>query len=137
MCFGVIGPGDRKSVRRWRRGWRQVNMTNCTISSLMVSGTRRRWNQNCSQADRLVGQGSEVPVMVWHCVSSFRKDEQPVRLGTKGRLKARFAAVRIRIADEPRSGSRKGSTTYFPGEEARLIGGIATRGRRSIISQIC
>jgi hypothetical protein len=59
------------------------------------------------QADRLVGQGSEVPVMVaLRLLVPESWTSNPVRLGTKGRLKARFAAVRIRIADEPRSGSR-------------------------------
>ena len=82
----------------------------------MVSGTRRRWElELLVQADRLVGQGSEVPVMVWHCVSSFRRGRAiRSRLGTKGRLKARFAAVRIRIADEPRSGSRRRVNNILP-----------------------
>ena len=33
------------------------------------------------QADRLVGQGSEVPVMVWHCVSSFPRVGRAIPCG--------------------------------------------------------
>ena len=37
------------------------------------------------------------------------------RNGTKGKLKARFAAVRVRTADGPRSGSGTRASSIFPG----------------------
>ena len=37
-----------RACSRWRRGWRRVTMTSCTISSLMASGMRRNWSRNCS-----------------------------------------------------------------------------------------
>ena len=40
------------------------------------------------------------------------------RTGTKGKLKARFAAVRVRVAD----GIRDKGQQHLPGDEAWLIG---------------
>ena len=44
------------------------------------------------------------------------------RTGTKGKLKARFAAVRVRIADGPPQRIRDKGRQHLPGEEAWLIG---------------
>ncbi len=44
------------------------------------------------------------------------------RTGTKGKLKARFAAVRVRIADGPPQRIRDRGQQHLPGEEAWLIG---------------
>jgi SRSO17 transposase len=44
------------------------------------------------------------------------------RTGTKGKLKARFAAVRVRIADGPPQRIRNMGQQHLPGEEAWLIG---------------
>jgi len=44
------------------------------------------------------------------------------RTGTKGKLKARFAAVRVRVADGPANRIRDKSHQHPPGEEAWLIG---------------
>src|SRR5262249_42492038 len=44
------------------------------------------------------------------------------RTGTKGKLKARFAAVRVRIADGPPQRIRDKRQQHLPGEEAWLIG---------------
>src|SRR6266508_2981365 len=44
------------------------------------------------------------------------------RTGTKGRLKARFAAVRVRIADGPPQRIRDKGQQHLPGDEAWLIG---------------
>ena len=44
------------------------------------------------------------------------------RSGTKGRLKARFAAVRVRIADGPPQRIRNKGQQRLPGDEAWLIG---------------
>jgi SRSO17 transposase len=44
------------------------------------------------------------------------------RNGTKGRLKARFAAVRIRTADGPPQRIRDKGQQHLPGDEAWLIG---------------
>ncbi|MGY4568079.1 SRSO17 transposase [Bradyrhizobium sp. USDA 3256] len=52
------------------------------------------------------------------------------RTGTKGRLKARFAAVRVRIADGlPQRIKGKGQQ-HLPGEEAWLIGEHRTSGEK-------
>jgi SRSO17 transposase len=50
----------------------------------------------------------------WHTVSW--------RTGTKGKLKARFAAVRVRIADGPPQRIRDKGQQHLPGDEAWLIG---------------
>lgn len=52
------------------------------------------------------------------------------RCGTKGRLAARFAAVRIRIADGPTQRIRNGGNQHLPGEEAWLVGEHRTSGEK-------
>jgi SRSO17 transposase len=52
------------------------------------------------------------------------------RLGTKGRLKARFAAVRVRIADGPPQRIRDMGQQHLPGEEAWLIGEHRSSGEK-------
>ena len=44
------------------------------------------------------------------------------RTGTKGKLKARFAAVRVRIADGPPQRISDKGQQHLPGDEAWLIG---------------
>jgi SRSO17 transposase len=44
------------------------------------------------------------------------------RTGTKGTLKARFAAVRVRVADGPSQRIRDMGDQHLPGEEAWLVG---------------
>src|SRR5256884_3689189 len=50
------------------------------------------------------------------------------RTGTKGKLKARFAAVRVRVADGPPQRIRDKGQQHLPGDEARLIGEHRTTG---------
>ena len=52
------------------------------------------------------------------------------RNGTKGRLKARFAAVRVRIADGPPQRIKDKGRQHLPGEEAWLIGEHRTSGEK-------
>jgi len=52
------------------------------------------------------------------------------RTGTKGKLKARFAAVRVRVADGPVKCIRDESHQHLPGGEAWLIGEHRTSGER-------
>jgi SRSO17 transposase len=44
------------------------------------------------------------------------------RTGTKGKLKARFAAVRVRVADGPPQRIRDKGQQHLPGDDAWLIG---------------
>ena len=44
---GLIGPGDRKSVQPMAARLVPGDYDSCTISSLMASGMRRHWRQNC------------------------------------------------------------------------------------------
>ena len=44
------------------------------------------------------------------------------RTGTKGKLKARFAAVRVRTADGPPQRIRDKGQQHLPGDETWLIG---------------
>jgi SRSO17 transposase len=50
----------------------------------------------------------------WHTISW--------RTGTKGKLKARFAVVRVRVADGSRQRIRDKGQQHLPGDEAWLIG---------------
>lgn len=52
------------------------------------------------------------------------------RTGTKGKLNARFAAVRVRIADGPPQRIRDKGQQHLPGEEAWLIGEHRTSGEK-------
>jgi SRSO17 transposase len=58
----------------------------------------------------------------WHTISW--------RTGTKGKLKARFAAVRVRIADGPPQRIRDKGQQHLPGEEAWLVGEHRMSGER-------
>jgi SRSO17 transposase len=46
----------------------------------------------------------------------------PRRTGTKGKLKVRFAAVRVRVADGPPQRMRDKGQQHLPGDEVWLIG---------------
>lgn len=59
------------------------------------------------------------------------------RTGTKGKLKARFAAVRVRVADGPPQRIRNKGQQHLPGEEAWLIGEHRMSGEKNITSPIC
>ena len=52
------------------------------------------------------------------------------RTGTKGKLKARFAAVRVRVADGPRRGIRGKTWQCVPGGEAWLVGEHRASGEK-------
>lgn len=70
-----------------------------------------------SQAAEVILAGS-----TWRSVSWRR--------GTKGRLSARFAAVRVRIADGPPQRIRDMGAQHMPGEEAWLVGERRSSGER-------
>ena len=59
------------------------------------------------------------------------------RTGTKGKLKARFAAVRVRTADGPPQRIRDKGQQHLPGDKAWLIGEHRASARRNITSLIC
>jgi SRSO17 transposase len=52
------------------------------------------------------------------------------RTGTKGKLKARFAAVRVRTADGPPQRIRDKGHQHLPGDEAWLIGEHRSSGEK-------
>jgi SRSO17 transposase len=52
------------------------------------------------------------------------------RTGTKGKLKARFAAVRVRVADGPPQRIRDKGRQHLPGDEAWLVGEHRTSGEK-------
>ena len=52
------------------------------------------------------------------------------RRGTKGRLAARFAAVRMRVADGPTQRIRDMGNQHMPGEEVWLVGEHRSNGER-------
>ena len=58
----------------------------------------------------------------WHLISW--------RTGTKGKLKARFAAVRVRVADGPPQRIRDKGQQHLPGEEAWLVGEHRASGEK-------
>jgi len=52
------------------------------------------------------------------------------RLGTKGKLKARFAALRVRVADGPTQRIRDKGKQHLPGEEVWLVGEQRDNGEK-------
>ena len=52
------------------------------------------------------------------------------RLGTKGKLKARFAALRVRVADGPTQWIKDKSKQHLPGEEVWLVGEHRSTGEK-------
>jgi SRSO17 transposase len=63
-------------------------------------------------------------------LANARWREVSWRSGTKGRLKARFAAVRVRTADGPPQRIKDKGQQHLPGDEAWLIGEHRTSGER-------
>jgi SRSO17 transposase len=63
-------------------------------------------------------------------LTNARWREVSWRLGTKGRLKARFAAVRVRTADGSPQRIKDKGQQHLPGEEAWLIGEHRTSGEK-------
>jgi SRSO17 transposase len=59
------------------------------------------------------------------------------RTGTKGKLKARFAAVRVRTADGPPQRIRDKGQQHLPGDEAWLIGEQRASGEKNTTSPTC
>jgi SRSO17 transposase len=57
------------------------------------------------------------------------------RTGTKGKLKARFAAVRVRTADGPPQRIRDKGQQHLPGDEAWLIGEHRSSGEKILSRQ--
>src|SRR6266576_2220615 len=71
-----------------------------------------------AEIDRAIAAGVRFGCVLadakWHTISW--------RTGTKGKLKARFAAVRVRVADGPPQRIRDKGQQHLPGDEAWLIG---------------
>jgi hypothetical protein len=65
----------------------------------------------------------------WHTISW--------RTGTKGKLKARFAIVRVRVADGPPQRIRDKGQQHLPGEQAWLIGEHRMSGEKKYFSPTC
>lgn len=69
---------------------------------------------------------SEEPRPVEDVLSGLPWRRVTWRGGTKGALAARFAAIRIRVADDPVWGNNR----HLPGKEAWLVGEWRTSGER-------
>jgi SRSO17 transposase len=59
------------------------------------------------------------------------------RRGTKGPLSARFAAVRVRVADGPPQRIRDMGAQHLPGEEVWLVGNIVRPASANTTSPTC
>ena len=57
------------------------------------------------------------------------------RTGTKGKLRARFAAVRVRVADGSPQRIKDKTHQHLPGEQAWLIGEHRASGERKYSSR--
>jgi SRSO17 transposase len=65
-----------------------------------------------------------------HMLASAKWQSITWRTGTKGKLKARFAAVRVRTADGPPQRIRDKGQQHLPGDEAWLIGEQRASGEK-------
>jgi SRSO17 transposase len=63
-----------------------------------------------------------LPIAAEDMLADVRWKTVSWRNGTKGRLKARFAAVRVRTADGPVQRLGDKDRQHLPGDEAWLIG---------------
>ena len=87
-------------------------------------GIPRHPDVPCRRADDLAG-----------CWARRGRPRISWRTGTKGKLKARFAAIRVRIADGPPQRIRDKRQQHLPGKEAWLIGEQGCRERRNSLSR--
>ncbi|NEV03300.1 IS701 family transposase, partial [Bradyrhizobium sp. UFLA 03-164] len=65
-----------------------------------------------------------------HMLASAKWKAVSWRSGTKGRLKARFAALRVRTADGPPQRIWDKGQQHLPGDEAWLIGEQRASGEK-------
>lgn len=79
-----------------------------------VAGRRGRPGRRQVPDTRSIAAEDMLAKAKWHTISW--------RTGTKGKLKARFAGVRVRVADGPRQRIRDNGQQHLPGDEAWLIG---------------
>jgi SRSO17 transposase len=77
---------------------------------------------------RHIPDRKSIPAEAMLADASWRKVSW--RGGTKGRLSARFAAVRVRVADGPAQRIRDLGGQHMPGEEAWLVGEHRSDGER-------
>ena len=73
---------------------------------------------------RSIGAQAMLETAKWQTVSWRR--------GTKGRLSARFAALRVRVTDGPPQLIRDMGAQHLPGEEVWLVGEHRSTGERNI-----
>src|SRR3954467_373164 len=83
------------------------------------SGSSRCWSWTA-------GRRSTSPASSWSGSRSGTPTPRSSRNGTKGPLKAEFAAVRVRVADGPVAARGR----HLPGEEAWLVGEHRATGER-------
>ena len=108
---------------RWagRFPFKQTVYTADVALVFLVAGRRRprRWH---------IPDGTSIPAEAMPARASWRTLSW--RRGTKGRLAARFAAVRVRVADGPPQRIRHMGAQHMPGEEVWLIGERRSNGER-------
>lgn len=86
-----------------------------------VAGRGRPRKRHVPDAPSVMAQAM-LETAVWRQVSWRR--------GTKGRLSARFAAMRVRVADGPPQRIGTMGAQHLPGEEVWLIGELRSSGER-------
>ena len=90
-----------------------------------VAGRGRPRKRHVPDAPSVMAQAM-LETAVWRQVSWRR--------GTKGRLSARFAAMRVRVADGPPQRIGAMGAQHLPGEEVWLIGELRSSGERKSLS---
>ena len=113
-CDLVLGSGSIVSSARCRR------------STARFSAVFGRTTKNSSPPRRVTKSPS--PSLSERCRAKWRQVSW--RRGTKGRLVARFAAVRVRIADGAPQRIGSSGAQHMPGEEAWLVGEHRSNGER-------
>jgi SRSO17 transposase len=99
---GLIGPGDRKNIQAMAK---RLALGECDQSHHFIAAGV--WDAAPVETELLIQ--AEWRTISW-------------RTGTKGKLKARFAAVRVRVADGPPQRIRDKGQQHLPRDEAWLIG---------------
>ena len=109
--------------RRWAVGIpRHQKVYPADVGLVFPVAGRGRPRQRHIPDHRSVAAETMLAPAAWRSVSW--------RTGTKGRLTARFAAVRVRVADGPPQRIRDMGGQHMPGEEAWLVGECRTTGER-------
>lgn len=124
--YGISAPFRQALSKRdlsWAVGIpKHQKVYSADVAMIFPVAGRGRPRQHCIPDSQSVAAETILADQKWRLLSWRR--------GTKGRLTARFAALRVRVADGPTQRIRDMGNQHLPGEEVWLVGERRSSGER-------